>query len=282
MIFTTWTNGGREEEACAQVAEEGGPVPRGVKGKNFCKDEEEQLRRNVLHVIQDRIVGNQQRAGVFWDWITTHYHENQPQGPPPQRSLETKWGTIKHDVSKFIGVYSQVMWLNRSGTSTINTLRRAHDLYKQKNEKGSDFAFEHCWVLLRDHPKWAEGWTQVKVVTPKRKVPCSEEESDCIDLTEMERGVWVDLEGGGGSAEGGSIAAEATRIFKGRPGGAKLAKKKQRQGKIREGMLFAHAEATKSMVAAHMRKVALLEDQNLLMLMSMPDADSDAKEYLRL
>jgi hypothetical protein len=46
--------------------------------------------------------------------------------------------------------------------------------------------------------------------------------------------------------------------------------------------MFAHAEATKSMAAAHMRKAALLEDQNLLMLMSMPDADSDAKEYLHL
>ena len=86
--------------------------------------------------------------------------------------------------------------MNQSGTSATDTLRRAHDLYKQKNEKGSDIVFEHCWALLRDHPKWAKGWTQVKVVTPKRKAPCREEDSDCIDLTEMERGVGVGLEGG--------------------------------------------------------------------------------------
>jgi hypothetical protein len=61
--------------------------------------------------------------------------------------------------------------LNRSGTSASDTLKRAHELYKQKNEKGSDFSFEHCWVLLRDHPKWSEGWTQVKPPTPKRKAP---------------------------------------------------------------------------------------------------------------
>ena len=72
------------------------------------------------------------------------------------------------------------MRLNRSGTSASDTLRKAHELYKQKNEKGFDFAFEHCWVLLRDHPKWWEGWTQMKVVTPKRKAPCSEEDSDCF------------------------------------------------------------------------------------------------------
>ena len=35
------------------------------------------------------------------------------------------------------------------------------------------------------------------------------------------------------------------------------------------------------MAVALMRKAALLEDQNLLMLMSMPYVDSNAKEYLR-
>ena len=83
---------GRKKPA-PRVAEEGGHVRPSVKGKNLCKDEEEPLCRSVLHVTQDRIVGNQQRAGVFWDRITTHYQENQPQGPRPQRSLETKWGT---------------------------------------------------------------------------------------------------------------------------------------------------------------------------------------------
>ena len=73
---------GRKKPA-PRVAEEGGHVRPSVKGKNFCKDEEEQLCRNVLHVTQDRIVGNQQRAGVFWERITTHYQENQPQGPRP-------------------------------------------------------------------------------------------------------------------------------------------------------------------------------------------------------
>jgi hypothetical protein len=71
---------GRKKHA-PRVAEEGGHIRPGVKGKNLWKDEEEQLCRSVLHVTQDRIVGNQQRASVFWDRITTHYQENQPQGP---------------------------------------------------------------------------------------------------------------------------------------------------------------------------------------------------------
>jgi hypothetical protein len=123
----------------------------------------------------------------------------------------------------------------------------------------------------------------VKVVTPKRKAPCaSEEDSDIFDLGEMEWGVATTSEEGGGSAEGGRVRAEASRIFKGRPGGVKAAKDDVKQGKIHEGLMLAHAEATRSMAATHMRKAAILEDHNLLMLMSMPDADEDAKEYLRL
>ena len=38
---------GRKKPA-PRVAEEGGPVRPGVKGKNFCKDEEEQLCRSVF------------------------------------------------------------------------------------------------------------------------------------------------------------------------------------------------------------------------------------------
>jgi hypothetical protein len=60
--------------------------------------------------------------------------------------------------------------------------------------------------------------------------------------------------------------------FNVRPGGTKAAKEDQRQQKVREAALFAQAEATKTMAAAQMRKVALLEEQNLLMLMTMPDS----------
>jgi hypothetical protein len=98
----------------------------------------------------------------------------------------------------------------------------------------------------------------------------------------MERNVAAASEVGGGTGEGGSVRQESSQVFKGRPGGVKAAKDEVRQGKIHEGLMLAHAEATRSMAAAHMRKAAILEDQNLLMLMSMPDADEDAKEYLRL
>ena len=57
------------------------------------------------------------------------------------------------------------------------------------------------------------------------------------------------------------------------------------QQKIREEALYAQAEATRSIAAVQMKKIVLIEDQNMLLLMTMPIEDSagqDPREYLRL
>ena len=121
-----------------------------------------------MHVSQDQIVDNQQRVGVFWKRVSEHYEDNRPIGLRPQKSLETKWGNVKHDVSKWFGVYSQVMKLAKSGSSVADNLKRAHDLYRQKYAKGYDFMYEYCWLLVRNYPIWALGWAQEKPPTPTR------------------------------------------------------------------------------------------------------------------
>jgi hypothetical protein len=49
--------------------------------------------------------------GGFWDQIVTQYNCNKPiRGRErPERSLETNWGTIKHNIAKFMGVQKQVV-----------------------------------------------------------------------------------------------------------------------------------------------------------------------------
>ena len=52
-----------------------------------------------------------------------------------------------------------------------------------------------------------------------------------------------------------------------------------------EGAIYAQADATRTMAAAQMKKAALLEDENMLLLMTMPDdkiTTVEAREYLRL
>jgi hypothetical protein len=74
-------------------------------------------------------------------------------------------------------------------------------------------------------------------------------------------------------------------VYDERPGGVKATKQDNIQQKMRDGALYAQAVATKNMTAIQMKKIALIEDQNMLLLMTMPieeSAGKDAREYLRL
>jgi hypothetical protein len=146
---------------------------------------------------------------------------------------------IKHDVAKWIGMYQQVLHINQSGSNTTDLLRKTRELYRVKSKNNTDFAFELCWMLVKDLPKWADGW---------------------------------------------NVAIENHKRFRSRPSGMKAAKEVQYQGKVREAAMYAQAEAAKTMAATTMRKNALLEDQNIVMLMTLPDSQVivEAREYLRL
>ena len=55
--------------------------------------------------------------------------------------------------------------------------------------------------------------------------------------------------------------------------------------KAQEGAIYGQTQATKTMVEAHIKKVVLLKEHNLLMLMTMsddPTAAAKARKYLAL
>ena len=67
--------------------------------------------------------------------ITEYYNANRPDGVQPLQSLETKWGLIKHNVSKFCDIYNQIQHIHKSGSSAADTLRDTKELYRQKSAK---------------------------------------------------------------------------------------------------------------------------------------------------
>ena len=71
----------------------------------------------------------------------------------------------------------------------------------KKNVKKANFAFEHLWVLLRDHPTWADGWTQPKSPIGKRKAGASKgKASNLVDAGD-DIGGGMHLEGGDGGSQ---------------------------------------------------------------------------------
>ena len=157
-----------------------GPV-RPAKGKNFVHEEERQLTRSVLVISQDPICGNQQKGNAYWERILLHYEQCRPGGHRGARSLESKWGTIKHDVGKFIGAYNQIKRLNKSGIKEADIIRMANDLYRTKTPKNTEFMFEHCWELVKDFPRWADGVSPSRQATPSRRLSgSSDHESQSV------------------------------------------------------------------------------------------------------
>jgi hypothetical protein len=74
-------------------------------------------------------------------------------------------------------------------------------------------------------------------------------------------------------------------VLRDRPLGTKAAKELHRERKIREGAMYAQATATDRIAVATMRKAALLEDHNMLLLMTTPASQvttPEAQWYLRL
>ena len=94
-------------------------------------------------------------------------------------------------MSKFVGVYSQVENLKRSGMSVNDILAEALELYKLKHPKGYSFTYVHCWYLLRNVPRWVDGSViecmkfprvPVQVEGCREMLHSSEPESDCASL----------------------------------------------------------------------------------------------------
>ena len=230
--------------------------------------------RSVFHVSQDSCIGNGQKNETFWERIASHFNNHSSSVYRLSRSLESKWGLVKHDVSKFCGIYAQVENQRRSGTSDVNILEDSLELYKLKHPKGSSFAFLHCWQLVKNVPKWAEGCIVEcrRIPLPTRSgrqmAPASEPESDFVETTPTQ------------VASGAGVGRMRVR-----PQGNRAAKEEHKNEKIRDSSIRAQAAAIVQMAEVSKKKADILEDQNVLMLFTAPETgivSEAAMEYLEL
>jgi hypothetical protein len=113
------------------------------KGKNLVVKGERQIYCSFLHVSQDPTTSISQISITFWDRVCEHYNQNQLACKVKQlvKSLETKWGVIKHDITKFIGHYETMVALCESRTSTKDILQKTLELNKSKHIQNQSFFF---------------------------------------------------------------------------------------------------------------------------------------------
>ena len=202
---------------------------RAKKGKIFSSEEEQQVCRSFLCISQDPVIGNGQHSGTFWERVAEHYNQNRPTtgGGRFARSLETKWGSIKHDVAKFVEVYKQVHLCRKSGYSLDNILKNALELYKVKHPKQQSFIFLHCWLLVGDVPRSMESVLDTRQRLAARVSPSSKHKTaptdtdgdeDCGGLPPSSM-----FEDPGAQSPGSCTTSAPSRRFK-LPVGQKIAK----------------------------------------------------------
>ncbi|KAL0006318.1 hypothetical protein SO802_013879 [Lithocarpus litseifolius] len=105
------------------------------RGGNFSVDEDNLLVSAWLNIGMDAAQGTDQRVERFWEKIWQYFCENNTYGTTRfVSSLQSRWGNINRETN-------------------------AKELYKASpaptTGKKSAFAFEQCWVVLKNQPKWS-------------------------------------------------------------------------------------------------------------------------------
>ncbi|KAG2688586.1 hypothetical protein I3760_09G102900 [Carya illinoinensis] len=96
-------------------------------------------------------------------------------------SLRNQWSTILQATNKFCGYLAQVKGMHPSGFNKQDNIGKAKVMFLELEKKS--FNFDHCWRVLRFHPKWVEHMHMVK---PKKKPSSHDSTPNSINLDEDE------------------------------------------------------------------------------------------------
>ncbi|KAK9935368.1 hypothetical protein M0R45_022471 [Rubus argutus] len=125
------------------------------RAKNFSTEEDKLLVSAWLNTTLDPIIGNDQKGAAYWKRIWEYFYAEKNfelECERNQGSLMHRWSGIQLDVNKFCGIYAEIERTRASGTTEQDRIMEAKQ--KFRSDRGYNFAYEHCWHLLKFHPKW--------------------------------------------------------------------------------------------------------------------------------
>ncbi|XP_039804942.1 glutathione S-transferase T3-like [Panicum virgatum] len=125
------------------------------RSSNYTQQEDTQLCISWENISTDPIVGNEQLGMSYWKRIAEHYHANRTfEFDRSANSLERRWDTIKRECSKFQAFYEQVERRHLNGIPYKEHLLEAQTVFSMKDQKNKAFQFLHCWLKVRNCPKF--------------------------------------------------------------------------------------------------------------------------------
>ncbi|KAL4619612.1 hypothetical protein ACB092_06G092400 [Castanea dentata] len=126
---------------------------KSTRGINFSAKEDKLLVAAWLNTSVNLVYGNKQHKTTFYDKIAKYFKDYKTDSTRSISSLTTRWGTINRETIEFCGSLAKIEAKNESGTTVDDKIVKARELFKEIH--GYFFQYEHCWLMLKDFPKWA-------------------------------------------------------------------------------------------------------------------------------
>ncbi|ESR60742.1 NAM-associated domain-containing protein [Citrus sinensis] len=125
-----------------------GSISQKKRGEAFSADEDMHLVSSWLNISLDPVQGTYQTHQSFWARVWGYFHKYKNfESERDEKSLMQRWSKIQQATNKFHGCFSQIENRQQSGANEQDKA-----LYKEMFK--TKFTFEHCWNILRHHPKW--------------------------------------------------------------------------------------------------------------------------------
>jgi hypothetical protein len=144
---------------------------------------------SFLSISQDPICGNGQWSVAFWQCIVHHYNKHKlAEGIKwLAHSLKTKWGAIKHDITKLLGAIILYLLQTNLGFPWRMFLQKFWSFTSLRTQRILHFYFytiDFCWRrCLNGQIPWRQ--RRHPPPTPPRKIPNHDSTS-----IEMEKFAW--------------------------------------------------------------------------------------------
>ena len=124
------------------------------KRRKWSPKEDKILIGAWLNTSKDHVVGNEQKAGVFWKRIVDYYNASPHLVGTVPRELgqcKQRWARINEQVCKFVGCYNAVLREQKNGQNDDDVMKAALDYYF--NAYFVKFSLKHAWRELRHDQK---------------------------------------------------------------------------------------------------------------------------------
>ncbi|CAL1356971.1 unnamed protein product [Linum trigynum] len=123
------------------------------RGPNWKVHEDVNLCKSWISISEDGAVGINQKSTRLWERVEREFRRSDPTTIRTTDSMESRLRLISNKCKVWKGALQRVERSQTSGTNQVDVEFVARSIYKEENGDKA-FEHEHCWVILRNCPKW--------------------------------------------------------------------------------------------------------------------------------